>query len=311
MPAIDTLNKGTRWTDYVAMAAMPVVLWCAMNGKKIQYGQLQEEIFRRNRRFFQQHGVSWQDVCTKYGRPAGKIGDIIFELAEDWDERIPAVNWNVDIPPVNAIIVSKKTGLPSHGVEWYLQQFTDVKVTKDNVVEISNQVIQSVFDYPEWRRVARELGYDELEPVEILEDVEDVQLIELPPQEANLGGCGESDEHKVLKKWVMENPGYFNQYGEFQEGDDEVLLGSGDRVDVVFENEELTLAVEVKTANAPDVELSRGIFQCIKYRATLRAMQLLAGQLPNAQAILATQRELTGNLLYAANRLKVAWILVP
>ena len=76
-------------------------------------------------------------------------------------------------------------------------------------------------------------------------------------------------------------------------------------------NDVRLLAVEAKTVNASDAELSRGIFQCIKYRATLRAMQLIDGRLPNAQAILATQRELTGDLLRDVNRLKVAWIFVP
>jgi hypothetical protein len=64
------------------------------------------------------------------------------------------------------------------------------------------------------------------------------------------------------------------------------MLSSGDRLDVLFVNAQMRLAVEVKTRGAPAAEIQRGIYQCVKYRATLRAMQLAAAQAPNANAVL-------------------------
>jgi hypothetical protein len=284
-----------------------------MNGRKIQYGQLQDEIFRRHGELFDRLGIKWQQVCTKYGHPAGKIGNVLFKLAEEWGERVPGVQWNSDIPPVNAIIVSRDSGLPSDGVEWYIEHYIDDEITDENYEDCINQVIDAVFDYPEWARVAQDLGFGPLEPVpDFIDhaDEEDSRALKLPEQEQNLGLGGESEEHKSLKKWLAAHPEIFSEYGYFPEGENEFLLRSGDKVDAVFLNESHILAVEAKTSEASDAELVRGVFQCIKYRSTLRAMQLVAGRLPNAQAVLATQRELRGEVLNAANRLKVGWILV-
>jgi hypothetical protein len=311
MSAIETLKDGARWTDHITRAAMPIVLWCAMNGRKIQYGQLQEEMFRRHEIFFEQLGIRKQSVCTKYGYPAGKIGDVIFELADEWAELVPQVDWDVEIPPINAIIVRRDTGLPSDGVEWYLEHYIEDEITDLNRVDATNQVIHDVLNYSKWEKVAHALGYGELEPVGELEDIADIQPIKLPALDFDFSGTGESEDHKKLKVWIAKHPNFFNKFGNYSIGNNEYLLRSGDRVDAFFANNERILAVEAKTRNASNEELSRGVFQCVKYRATLRAMQLVDGRLPNAQAILATQRELTGDLLRAANRLKVAWILVP
>lgn len=299
MTAVEMLGNGQRWTDDITRYAMPIVLWCAKNGKTISYSGIEKEIIARGQK------IAVQEVKQKYGHPAGKIGDIIFQLGEEIDE---------DIPPVNAIIVSKATGLPSKGVDPYLKKFIKKRpgkrLAKINRDEITKEVMQAVHDYPHWKQVAEKLGYKNLPPVSTVSTQDDTKPIKTPEPKPIKGGGGESKEHKKLKEKVALSPELFVEFGTFDEGVQEYFLRSGDEVDVVFTNDEMLLGVEVKAKNAPEAELVRGIYQCVKYRATLRAMQLADGALPNAQTVLATATPLAGETKRLAKRLKVHWFVV-
>lgn len=293
MTARQVLEDGDRWTDNITRYAMPIVLWCAQNGVKITYGDLEAEMIKRHSR----RNVPEQQVKTKYGHPAGKIGDIIFKVAEELDE---------SIPPINAIIVRRDTNLPAEGVEYYLKRFLRQakrgRLSKDDRNALAEETIQAVFNYPKWDLVARHLGLDNLERVDHKDDQDPIQL---PKPTGVWGGGGESKEHRELKETLAANPRFFSEYGQFGEGDTEFWLRSGDEVDVLFKNDSTILAVEVKTGNAPDDELARGIFQCIKYRAVLRAMQTAVGAVPNAKSVIISTRPLTGEIRRLAQRLQV------
>ncbi len=81
----------------------------------------------------------------------------------------------------------------------------------------------------------------------------------------------------------------------------EVELLSGDRVDVVIYGERATVAVEVKSGDSNRADLERGVYQCVKYEAVLRAQEdrLLV------RAWLVTEPELPGDLRALAKRLGV------
>ena len=55
----------------------------------------------------------------------------------------------------------------------------------------------------------------------------------------------------------------------------EFALPSGDRVDVLFWAGDVWHAVEVKSAVSDAADVARGIFQCVKYRAVIRAFQAM------------------------------------
>ena len=92
-------ESGTEWTSHIARLALPILLWVAKKGRTITYKQLAEELQAR-------HGESIKRRMTLYGKPAGKIGDTLIMLAEEWQE---------DVPPVNAIVVNAQTELPGKG----------------------------------------------------------------------------------------------------------------------------------------------------------------------------------------------------
>ena len=111
---------------------------------------------------------------------------------------------------------------------------------------------------------------------------------------------GEGSNHKALRLWIAKSPHRVDRaYADFESGT-EVFLESADRVDVVYYGPASTVVIEVKSLDSNEVDLRRGIFQCIKYRAVMEAMDMR----PNAQVIpvLVTQTPLPGDLAALARR---------
>lgn len=73
---------------------------------------------------------------------------------------------------------------------------------------------------------------------------------------------------------VARNPGIVGTRVRGGEGLTEKRLPSGDSLDVYFQNDEERVAVEVKPATSDRADLTRGIFQCVKYTAVLRAQAI-------------------------------------
>jgi hypothetical protein len=85
----------------------------------------------------------------------------------------------------------------------------------------------------------------------------------------------------------------------------EKVFGSGDRADVAFTMADKIIVVEVKSKISDDPDLCRGIFQCIKYWALIRAHQKLKRVVPNGEAILAIGKAAPTNVLVLADALSV------
>ncbi|MEI7126997.1 hypothetical protein WCU76_17910 [Pectobacterium versatile] len=85
----------------------------------------------------------------------------------------------------------------------------------------------------------------------------------------------------------------------------ECRLPSGDIIDVLFKNKKDWAAVEVKSKISNENDIIRGIFQCIKYKAILEAMQTASGLPQNARAILALESKLPEKLVALKNMLNV------
>lgn len=301
MDAREYLASGDNWTSQIARLALPIVLWVAKQGWTITYKQLAEELHVR-------HGEEIKRRMTVYGWPAGKIGRVLAMHADESDEAIP---------PANALIVNATTGLPGHGVNEFVRKFLNRqarrrRLTDNNRNQLTEEVMQSVWDYPDWDKVARHFGFDNLPPVSVLvTSKQDDDPIQLPPLPRQPGGQGESEQHRSLKLWAASHPKFFERFGKFPKGQNEFLLRSGDSLDAYLENKDTCLAIEAKASNAPDSEIFRGIFQCVKYRATLRATQLAAGEPTNAQAVLLTTAQPSSEALRLAKRLRVVILIAP
>ncbi len=100
-------------------------------------------------------------------------------------------------------------------------------------------------------------------------------------------------------------------FGCFTVGKNEHQLSSGDRLDAYFDNGRLRLAVEVKASHASDDEIMRGVYQCIKYRAVLRAEQQALRRAPNGDAVLASTRPAHRKAKALMKRLHISFLLAP
>ena len=88
------------------------------------------------------------------------------------------------------------------------------------------------------------------------------------------GHGGEGLVHKLMKEYISIHPEILkiNNTDKNKKAVLEYTLLSADRIDVLFElNNGNRIAVEVKPKNAPDEDILRGIYQCVKYQSLLDA----------------------------------------
>ena len=88
-----------------------------------------------------------------------------------------------------------------------------------------------------------------------------------------------------------------------EDGNTEVELLSGDRVDVVSIMEDRTVAIEVKSKDSDWFDLRRGVYQCVKYRAVMKAQDIRRNA--NVESWLVTETPLSDELKKLARRLGV------
>ncbi len=285
LTAKEQFEDGQRWSDITARRALPLLLRLAKSGQRSTYGDLNKAIAAH-------YNVPPLPMVMRYGSVLEKIGSVLNRLSEEWRQ---------EIPPLNILIYNTDTGLPGEGVNDFLKRYiiqdTGEQVTGYNRAAMIDRATDAVYDYAGWDAVADYFG------VTIPGSVAESEQILLPEPQPIMGG--ESPAHRMLKEYVANHPELFRRYGQFDQGTVEAKLRSGDEVDVLFHNDDQILAVEVKTADAAPGEITRGLYQCVKYRAVLRAMCDVDGDLKNVRAVLITPQAVLDSHSAAADRLGV------
>jgi len=290
--------QGDTWTRATARAALPLLIWCAKNGKTITYGKLRQEIVNR--------GLGPSNVPdARYGNVAGAIGSALIETAEEWDE---------SIPPLNALVVNSQSELPGNGVNYYLQQYYNPdknfdKMSEDEKRAITEEIHQDIFAYQRWDDVLKKYG---MHPIRtgIIDEEDDAPDEIKQPSRGGWSSEGESKEHKALKNFVAENPAAVGLSKNAKKGQIEYLFASGDKADIVFATKNGFFGVEVKSIISNEADLNRGIFQAVKYQALLRSEQKAMLSPPTARAVLVTERELPISLQNLADILGISVYVV-
>jgi len=85
------------------------------------------------------------------------------------------------------------------------------------------------------------------------------------------GGGGESEAHKQFKEYIANNPHLLIPDSSSYSVELEFILPSLDSIDVVFTSKTERIGVEVKSKISSIDDITRGLFQCVKYAALLRA----------------------------------------
>ena len=255
---------GDRLYQERARLALPILVRQAKARTTILYSELASELGISNPRTL--------------GWPLGAIGNEMLSLG---------VHWGCEVPPIQALVVSKGTGLPGEGISWFApdaKQFKDASpLMRRRIVDL---MLTNVFGFTRWDEVLEAYDLAPLPPLSVsLPSVDEVQ---------GYGGAGEGENHLKLKLAVASHPEWLGLPVALGPGETECPLYSGDRVDVVFAGQGRRIAVEVKPEGAPVADVMRGVFQCVKYEAVLNAEEsmgqcqrdcstilVLGGKLPN------------------------------
>jgi hypothetical protein len=257
-----------------AREAFPLLVRQSIAEETIAYSDLADELGMANAR--------------NLNYVLGAIGKAIKELATEWAE---------NIPPLQCLVVNKKTGMPGEGVAWFISDLKDFKQrTPEERKQILGIELIKVFNYPKWEKV---LGAFGLKPV-----TSNPAVDTLIAKARAGGGAGEGEDHRKLKQYIANNPMAIGLSG-FGKGDTEYCFPSADRIDVVFRKHDHWVGVEVKGPSSPDDDLVRGLFQTVKYAALREAELKAKTQKGTTDLILVLSRKLPAKLKEIKNLLGV------
>jgi hypothetical protein len=305
--------KGSRWAKRIGRVIFPWLIWCAKNSQTLFYSELDTEVVRR--------GIHHHVNFVMYGHPAGTVGNALLEMGEEFGE---------EIPPLNALVVAKtgpEAGLPSKGCDVFLEKFLGKKIpfkrlSVEDKRAIVEEVHEAIFRYPHWDDVQNyfrdaEGRYPELAPFDgrflavtrFSEKrpgriAQDVPWDFAPKPGFQEPKKPESPEHKAPKLYIAAHPEVIGlpKGSKFEL---EKTLGSGDRADVCFSIKDKLVIAEIKSERSPEDDICKGVFQCIKYRAVIRAHQKLKRVIPNGEAVLVVGKKMSAEAKQLAEGLAV------
>lgn len=219
--------------------------------------------------------------------PLGTIGNTLVELSQQWKTKIP---------PIQCLVINKSTGLPGEGFAWFVQDKDAFRRSSNRQKrQIIARMLDDVFTFDRWDEVLAELR---LKPAPYA----------IPaaffPRSITRGG-GESPAHKSLKIHVSRNPQIIGLPVSAGTGETEFIFPSADVLDVLFKYRDEWVGVEVKSAHSDTEDITRGIFQCVKYLALMEALQKAKQLKPQSRVILLLEDKFPDELMALKNSLGI------
>lgn len=211
-------------------------------------------------------------------------------------------------PLINVLAVNQKDRQPSKGAGSFMaKRFKEKRLGRDDAKKRFPTLWQHSFERAagevykvsadEWADLYRKVFDAPLDENTIENERKDRKRgteKDGIPTGRNYGGSGEGPYHKALRLWIKDNPGVVDNAFAKATTDTEVDLDSGDRIDVVYKLIDRTIVVEVKSRISNDVDLRRGVYQCVKYRAVRQAMDVR--EATPIEALIVTENELPGEI---------------
>lgn len=242
--------------------------------------------------------IYYENLAQELGMPnprnlnyvLGSIGVTLEQLAK---------RSNTKIPPIQSLVINQAQGIPGAGFDEFLaEQHVEYGrlLPRQKKRYLKAYWAKDIYPY-DWNKVLKELH---LEPLK--SDLSD--LLNQASVGAG-GGGGEGPEHRALKEYVSQNPQIVGLPAQTTNGQMEYPLPSGDRIDVVFRYRNRIVAAEVKSSLSNDVDITRGLFQCVKYRAVIEARDAFEATDSDVEAILILGRAMPKNLVPLRNQLGV------
>lgn len=269
--------QGDKLYQVRARKSLPILVRQAKAGQKIYYADLAEEIGIPNPR------------TLNY--PLGSIGTALKELSEEWEE---------EIPQIQCIVVNQTTELPGEGIGWFIsdaKQFSRLSSKQKKV--LVDGVLAKIFGYDKWDSILEAFGLD---PAPVSDSVKK-KVKKAATKRGNSGGEGE--HHKKLKLFIKENPECVGIKQSSLKSETEKPLPSGDSVDVFFENKKIWIGVEVKSEISDEIDILRGLYQCVKYHAVMDSYLSVLDVQRDTKVILALGGEFPESLIPVKNTLGI------
>lgn len=241
---IDAVIKHPRSRELVRQIIPILIRWAKLGQTNHTYNDLN-------------HALGYTKFSA-IGKELGYVSDVMTALSNMLEKET-----GERIPTLNALCKNSSTGLPSEGLSYVFGVYNTMDdEAKKTLVDGANL---RAIRYQKWDWVMKELG---LKTAPVFTDEE---LLEI--SKPIYGSGGEGKEHKALKEYVAAHPETIG-IKDVAACDIEHVLPSGDRLDVYFVLKNGNrMAVEVKPSTSPDEDITRGIFQCVKYKAVMDAMR--------------------------------------
>lgn len=242
--------------------------------------------------------IFYSSLARELGMPNPRNLNYVLGCVGQTLEHLQRVK-NESIPPIQCLVVNMATGLPGEGIGWFVVKKEDFsRLPLKRRREVVQAELQRVYAYSKWRELLLEL---DLEPLE-------ADFKGIVRAASDFCGGGEGEEHKRLKEFVARNPASIGLPATTPAGDTELPLASGDCLDVSFRTKSVWIAAEIKSTISNPADITRGIFQCVKYRAVLDATLLAQRRPQNSRAILVLGGPMPSDLLPLANMLGVEFV---
>ncbi|MCA3077238.1 MAG: hypothetical protein ING71_00410 [Rhodocyclaceae bacterium] len=269
------LEKGNK-----AASRMPQLMCILMRqaqfGMPITYAAVGKELGCHHR--------AVQSIAYYIGSTLNEVGKI-----GGWKKTPP--------PPLQALIVNEKTGLPGSGFDGFMSIAYSNTKSMDKKKSILKAVYSELKNYPYWADL-----FDLLKIK--LERKSFLPKEDLDPKKF-LGSGGEGAKHLALKLFVANHPEIVGLAPNSSKGIVEYNIASGDKIDIVFNRPGRRVAIEVKPSTSSDQDVIRGVFQALKYRTVLQAQSALGNENLDICAILVLGRQAPDRMWVVAHTLGV------
>lgn len=267
-------TSGNELYQRRARAALPLLIRQAKAQQTIFYADLAAELGMTNAR--------------NLNFVLGSVGVTLEQLAK---ER------GIEIPPIQCLVINQHNGLPGEGVGVFISKGNFRKMPKRQQRAVVKAQLQRIYAYAGWDAVLTAFA---LQPAPL-------DFSRLVKAATRCGG-GESKAHRRLKEHIAAHPEILGLRESSGPGQTEHVLPSGDKLDVLFRQGDDWIAVEVKSMISDEGDLTRGIFQCVKYRAVMEAYLLSTAHAGSIRTVLVTSIELSPELRSLKNVLGVEWL---
>jgi hypothetical protein len=171
---------------------------------------------------------------------------------------------------------------------------------KFHFLEIRNFDINPYYNYFNQITVSSASDYTDSE-YSINEQQDEYKL----PRRKIFGKGGESMEHKRFMNLIAQYPSTIGLDGTSYFVETEFILPSADTIDVLFSNKFERIGVEVKSKISNIDDITRGLFQCVKYAALLGALNLAEKKDLKIRTILVLENSFPTQLIELKNILGI------